>query len=285
MTGILYILAVIAVFLAVTLFGWYAGVSIQRVMEQYKDTFTETATNNMADMFLFVDATRLFTINLGALFILPLLVLLLSGDILSGLVTFVIILVLPPYMYRRMRKARLKKFESQLPDGLLMVTGSLRAGASIQTAFQGLVKEYPAPLSQEFELLLREQRVGVDFTLALEHMEKRVPLDSFAMLSSALRISREVGGNLAETLETLAETLRRKEQMEGKIDSLTSQGRMQAIVMSALPFLLMLVLNFIEPEAMGLMFNTPEGWAVFGFILFWQGIGFFFIQKIVTIEV
>lgn len=281
----LFLGAVLAVFAAGALLAWFAIHTIQRVMDQYKNTFTETASANMADMFMFVDATRLFYINLGALIILPLLLWLLTGDIFVGVVVFFILLILPPYIYRRMRKQRLKRFEAQLPDGLLMVTGSLRAGASIQMAFQGLVKEFPAPMSQEFELLVREQRIGTDFDVALDNMQKRLPLDSFSMLVSALKISREVGGNLTETLETLAETLRRKAQMEGKIDSLTSQGRMQALVMTGLPVVLLLVLTLMEPEAMSVMFNTPLGWMVLGFIIFWEGIGFFFIRKIVSIEV
>lgn len=283
--NVLFLGAVLAVFAAGGLLAWFAIITIQRVMDQYKNTFTETASANMADMFMFVDATRLFYINLGALIVLPLLLWLLTGDVFVGVVVFFILLILPPYIYRRMRKQRLKRFEAQLPDGLLMVTGSLRAGASIQMAFQGLVKEFPAPMSQEFELLVREQRIGTDFDVALDNMQKRLPLDSFSMLVSALKISREVGGNLTETLETLAETLRRKAQMEGKIDSLTSQGRMQALVMTGLPVVLLLVLTLMEPEAMSVMFNTPLGWMVLGFIIFWEGIGFFFIRKIVSIEV
>jgi len=282
---VFYLGSVAAVFMAVMLLTWFATVTIDQVMGQYKDTFTETASANMADMFMFVDATRLFYINIGALLVLPLLVGLLTGDVIIGVIVFVVLLVLPPYIYRRMQKERLKRFEAQLPDGLLMVAGSLRAGASIQMAFQGLVKEFPAPLSQEFELFVRETRIGTEFDAALDNMQVRVPIDSFTMLVSALKISREVGGNLTETLETLADTLRKKAQMEGKIESLTSQGKMQAMVMSALPFLLMLVLNFMEPEAMSVMFNTPLGWAVLSFILSWVGIGFVFIQKIVSIEV
>ena len=73
--------------------------------------------------------------------------------------------------------------------------------------------------------------------------------------------------------------------MEGKIQSLTAQGRMQAIVMASLPILLGVVLNFLEPEAMGKMFTEPVGWAVLAFVVVWEGLGFFFIQKVVTIDV
>ena len=132
---------------------------------------------------------------------------------------------------------------------------------------------------------MREQRVGVDFDTSMRNMERRLPIQDFQMLAAALRISREVGGNLAETLDKLADTLRRKATMEGKIDSLTGQGVMQGYVMSALPLLLGTMLYFLEPEAMGLLFTTPKGWAVLTIIFVMEVLGFFFIRKVTTIDV
>ncbi|MDZ7736799.1 MAG: type II secretion system F family protein [Gammaproteobacteria bacterium] len=100
-----------------------------------------------------------------------------------------------------------------------------------------------------------------------------------------LRINREVGGNLAEILETLAETLRKKQAMESKIDSLTAQGRLQGIVMTGLPVLLGLLLNWLEPEAMGRMFDTTIGWIVFGVSATMLAMGFIWIKKITSIDV
>jgi len=284
-SSVYYLAAVGMVFIAATILGWVAFNFFRQSMDRYRATFTETARANMADMFLFVDVGQLFYINLGALIVLPSFTWLLTGDLLTAVGLFVTLLVIPPYVYRRMRKARLKRIENQLPDGLTMIAAGLRAGASTQIAIQALVKEQPPPLSQEFELFMREQRIGTDFDTALDHMEQRLPIPDFHMVASAMRISREVGGNLAETLETLADTLRRKSMMEGKIDSLTAQGRMQAIVMAALPFFLMFVLSFMEPEAMSKLYTTPIGWSVLGFIVVWVGLGFMFIRKIVSIDV
>ena len=133
--------------------------------------------------------------------------------------------------------------------------------------------------------MLREQRLGVDFDTAMKHMEERLPLQDFILVVAALRISREVGGNLAEILETLADTLRRKHQMEGKIDALTAQGRMQGLIMTLLPVFLLLVLAQMEPESMAPMFNTFAGWATLSVIAVMEVIGYFAIQKIVTIDV
>lgn len=105
------------------------------------------------------------------------------------------------------------------------------------------------------------------------------------MLTTALRINREVGGNLAETIESLADTLRRKSTMEGKIESLTAQGRLQGIVMTGLPILLGMLLNFLEPEAMSKLWTTGVGWMVLAVIIGMEAAGYVIIRKITSIDV
>ncbi|MDX1518792.1 MAG: type II secretion system F family protein, partial [Gammaproteobacteria bacterium] len=141
------------------------------------------------------------------------------------------------------------------------------------------------PISQEFELFNREQRIGVDFDVSLSNMEKRLPIQDFSMFASALRINREIGGNLAEILESLGETIRRKHQMEGKIESLTAQGKMQGIVMTGLPVLLAGILFFIEPEAMSMLWSEPIGWATLAVIFVMEVLGYTMIKKITSIDV
>lgn len=275
----------VAVFLAVTL-GWITlAVKAQSKLAQYRTDFTDSASSNMADMFMFVDPNQLFRINLIAMVVLPVLVWLLIGDLVTTFGVFVLILVLPTYVYRSMRRKRLARIEAQLPDALAMVSGALRAGASLAIALDNLVKEQPAPISQEFEILTQEQRLGVDFEVSLSNMEKRIPMQDFRMLTTALRINREVGGNLAETIESLAETLRRKSTMEGKIQSLTAQGKLQGIVMTGLPVLLGVLLNFLEPESMSKLWTTGVGWVVLSVIIIMEVLGYVTIQKITSIDV
>ena len=116
-------------------------------------------------------------------------------------------------------------------------------------------------------------------------MEKRIPIQDFSMLVTALLINREVGGNLAETMETLGETLRRKAMMEGKIESLTAQGKLQGIVMTGLPILLGVLLNFLEPEAMSKLWTTTIGYIVLAVIIMMEMLGYFMISKITSIDV
>ncbi|HKJ61296.1 MAG TPA: type II secretion system F family protein [Hyphomicrobiales bacterium] len=277
---------------AITLFAgasfciaWLVVGRGQQFYDEYEDVFKDTATTNLDDMFLFIDPQRLFLINLIALIVLPLLVLTVFGDPLTAAAVFLIILIAPLKYYKAMRKKRLKTFERQFPDALTMISGSLAAGASLNMAIESLVREQPVPLAQEFLLLLREQRIGVDFEISLRNMERRLPLPDFVMFSAALRISREIGGNLGETLDLLADTLRRKATMEGKIDALTAQGRMQGYVMTALPIFLGTLLFFLEPEAMSLLFTTPQGWGTLAVVLVMEALGYVFIRKVTNIDV
>jgi len=284
-TDMLLWLALAAFFLAGFVFAYVLVVKGTSFWGDYEAVFKETASVNLEDMFLFIDPQRLFMFNILALIILPLLALMLSGDWVVAAVVFLAVLVLPFYFYRSMRNKRLKLFERQLPDALTMVAGSLRAGASLNMALESLVREQPAPLSQEFMLLLREQRIGVEFEHSLRNMERRLPVKDFLMFSAALRISREVGGSLGDILDSLAETLRKKAAMEGKIESLTAQGKMQGYVMTALPMFLALLLFFMEPEAMSKLFTTPIGWGTVALIVIMEAFGYVFIRKVTNIDV
>jgi tight adherence protein B len=265
--------------------GWLFCLRMYDKLTYYKQVFSERTTNKFSELFLFVDASRYFYVYIGAVLIFPLVILELSGDIILAGVSFFLILLSPYFVLKLMIKKRLEKFERQLPDALVMLSGSLRSGASIAIALDNLIKESPVPLSQEFSLLVRERKLGVDLDAAITHMEQRLPLEDLSMTLSAIRISREVGGDLAATLESLADTLRRKLTMEGKIVSLTAQGKLQGLVMSGLPIFLMLVLLKIEPATMRLMFTTKIGWVTLFLIFCMQVLGFLAIRKVTKIDV
>ena len=277
--------ALATIFISTAAFVFWLMTAGEEFMAEYKEKFTENADANAADMFMTVDAGRLFVINLVAVVLIPVLILVITHEWIIPLGVFIFLLFIPVIIYRIMRTKRLRKFEEQLPDGLIMMAGSMQAGASLNIAIDNLIKEQPAPISQEFELLNREQRIGVDFELSLDHMDERVPIQDFAMFTSAIKINRDIGGNLAEILKKLSDTLRKKHQMEGKIDSLTAQGRLQGIVMTGLPVLLGLLLYFLEKDAMSQLWTTKVGYVVLAVIIIMEFLGYIMIKKITTINV
>jgi len=157
----------------------------------------------------------------------------------------------PGFLRRRKERKRLKLIENALPSTLLMLASSLKSGASLSSTMQAIATQQKGPLAEEFALLIRDQKLGVDFDEALQRMDDRIELADFHLVTVALRVSREVGGNLSEILISLSQTIKNKLTLEGKIDALTAQGRIQGIVMALMPLPIGLALYFLEHDAMG----------------------------------
>lgn len=224
-------------------------------------------------------------LNLAAMLLVGVAAAVLTNSITLGLAASVVTAFVPRFILSWLRRRRMDKLEQQLPDALMMLAGGMRAGVSLTQAVQQLVIESQPPIAQEFDLVLREQRLGVPLDQALDNLDARVPLQSVTLTVSAMRIAGETGGQLAETLERAAQTLRNKLAMEGKIRALTSQGKLQAWVVGALPLFLIFVLMKMEPQAMGLMFTTPIGWATLAVVALLEFFGVLLIRKIVAIDV
>lgn len=180
---------------------------------------------------------------------------------------------------------RLASIERDLPVALAMFASALSGGVSLSVAIQAYTVESRTALSAEFSYLLRLQRLGVEFDLALEQVTQRIKLADFELVALAMRISKSVGGNLSETLLTLSQTIQQKLIIEGKIRALTSQGVMQAWVMSLLPVMVGAVLTLIQPEQMDKLFNTWSGNLVLAFCCLMDYVGFKVIKKILAIDV
>jgi tight adherence protein B len=184
-----------------------------------------------------------------------------------------------------MKRRRIKNLALQFPEFVSLLAGSLRAGSSLNLALGVVSSQLAEPLKQEVGLILREQKLGLSMDDSLGNFAQRIELEDFQLLCAAIRISRSSGGNLADALDSLANTSRRKLALEGKIDSLTAQGKLQGWVMAALPFVLALALFQIEPRAMRPLVSTWYGWLVLGLVGTLQLLGLHFIRKIIRIDI
>jgi tight adherence protein B len=275
----------ILVFLAVAGGVFMTFLAAQQALAEGRVTFSRESRARLSELFIFADTDLLWKLNLTAVIVLPVIVWLVLGSPVLGGATVVAIALLPRFALRWLKKRRLDQLHGQLPDALLMLASGLRGGANLQQAMEGLSRDLSPPISQELALVVREQRLGVAFEDSIEHLAQRVPSPDMQLVSSALRISREVGGNLADTVARLGDTIRKRLLMEQKIKALTSQGRLQGMVMTALPALIVLALLQIEPQAMGALFHTVRGWAVLAIAIIFEVLGYFWIRKIVSIEV
>ncbi len=190
-------------------------------------------------------------------------------------------------------KRRMRAFDNQLSDTLNLWVNALRSGYSVLQAMEAIATELPPPVSVEFERVVQEVRLGLGVPQALYNMLRRVPSDDLDLVITAVNIQREVGGNLAEVLDTISFTIRERVRIKGEIRTLTAQGRLSGWIISLLPIGLALVLLLINPGYMGqlfenakpFLFGIPCGWIVVGVGLVMMTIGIIIIQRIVDIEV
>ncbi|MGB3288670.1 MAG: type II secretion system F family protein [Burkholderiaceae bacterium] len=270
---------------AMAVLSWFALRSLGGVYARYRQAFTRQATERMSEFFLFLDPKQLWLANLLGGAVLVLASYAAFGSLWLAAAVGVAALAAPQYGIRRLRLRRLREFDGQLPDMLMALSGALRAGSGMQAALRHIVAQSPIPLSQEFGLMLRQQRMGVSFEQALSGVHSRMPTEGMGLLASSLKIAAQSGGNLAETLEGIAVTLRARLHLLGRVHALTSQGRLQAWIMAGLPAVLALALHYLDPDTMAVLWQTPLGWSMLGVIVLLEAAGIFFILRIVSIQV
>ncbi len=275
----------ILLFVALTICLWTLLRFSLQGYGRYESEFTEHAEDSLEQLFLFLDTKKLFLINLALLLVLPLLAYLVTGSLFYVLLAVVAVFLLPKLIVNILKARRRNAINAALPDVLAQLAGAMRAGATFLNAVETMVEESDGPISQEFALMLREQRVGRTLDESLENLAERVQSEEMDLLITAAQISRELGGNLSDIFQRLSVSLRRKHEMEGKIRALTSQGKMQGVVVAALPFFIILALVFLEPEIMQPIFTSLLGWCFLAVILLLELLGAIMIRKIVNIDV
>jgi tight adherence protein B len=199
---------------------------------------------------------------------------------------------LPRMWLGRRRASRLGAFNKQRPDTITLIANALRAGSSFLQAIEMVVREGQPPMTTEFGRVVREVNLGLAFDVALENMVRRVRSDDLELMATAITIQHQVGGNLAEILDSIAYTIRERVRIKGEIRTLTAQQRLSGYVVAGMPIGLAGLLFVIAPGFMQPMFENPPGiaglpagviiLAVGGFFMF---IGFMLIRRIVAIEV
>lgn len=204
----------------------------------------------------------------------------------AGLVLGGVLAAAAPYvLVRIITKRRRSQFIYQLPDALRAMAGSLRAGGTPVRAIELIAQRQPNPVAQEFGLVLAQHKLGRDLNESLEDMRERMDCEELRLVNAAVAISRSVGGNLADSLDALATTLQSKAQVEGKIQALTSMGRMQGWVVGLLPVVIGYLLYLQRPDEMSQLFTTLIGWMVLIVVIVLMIAAAFTIRKIVNIDV
>ena len=194
---------------------------------------------------------------------------------------------IPGFYVRRQQARRLSKFNEQLGDMINLMVNGLRAGYSTMQAMEAVSKELPPPICDEFHRVVQEMQVGIPMEGALDNLLRRIPSEDLDFLVTAINVQREVGGNLAEIMDTISFTIRERVKIKGEIRVLTSQVRASGTLLSLVPVVLALIIWFIDPTyIMSFMDDGPVcGAAIAGLVLFMIGLGYFIMQRIADIEV
>ncbi|PYI38760.1 type II secretion system protein F [Arthrobacter psychrolactophilus] len=210
------------------------------------------------------------------------------GFLLSGAVLAIVLAVASPIVawlaLSVLADRKRSKFDEQLADNLMLVTGGLRAGHSVLAAIDAAAKEAASPSSEEFARVVNEVRIGRDLDTALTETAARMKSDDFSWISQAIQINREVGGDLAEVLDHVGETIRERGEIKAQVKALSAEGKLSAIILIALPFAMALMLMVVNPTYLGVLFTNPIGWVMLAVGGVMMIIGSLWMRKTIQIK-
>jgi tight adherence protein B len=202
-----------------------------------------------------------------------------------GLVLGLIAALIPPGVVNFLAARRKSTFLAQLPDTLQLLAGTLRAGYSLMQGIEAVSQEIDGPMGYELRRVVTEARLGRPVEESLEGTADRMASEDFAWCVMAIRIQREVGGNLAELLLTVADTMVARERLRRDVKTLTAEGRISAIILGILPVGLGFVMYALNPDYISKLFTDTLGNILLGLAIVAMGIGFYWMKRIIDIEI
>lgn len=189
------------------------------------------------------------------------------------------------YLAKVVRARAAERFDDQLVDVAFAFRNSLKAGLGLPQTMQMIANDFSPPAAEQFRIAVREIQLGASIEDALHHLVERVPNADLRMMVDSIDILRQTGGNMVETFEGVAETLKNRKKVEGKIKTITAQGRYQTMMLCAMPFVMLLILYFMQKSYIEPLFTTFLGWVLLSLVVLLVGTGWVVINKITAIEV
>ncbi len=257
--------------IALAIFTTYP--QLVRRFTDYVDRQSAQAAAELSDIFFNPSHRTLWALSAAAPFLVGLLVFLATGKLLFGLLSLGVGIFVPRFVVKQACARHKKKFHDQLVDGLLLLSSSLKAGLSMTQAFTVVAEEMPPPISQEFGLILKESRMGVNIDETMLHLKHRVPGDDVSLFVTSVLVARETGGDITHVFGRLVETLRDRKKLKERIATLTFMARMQGFVMAMLPFAFGLLVYQMNRDYFKFFLFEPMGRMLLVAIVLLQVIG------------
>lgn len=278
---------IIAIFLFASVFLLFLSTFdiLRKGSDEYQKRYVTKANLDLENAFIYMTPNQLFVLNIAITAMFFVAAFLMFETWTFRFVFAIVGFFVPGMLVKRYKKKRLNKFNTQLVDSLVQMSNAFKAGLSFPQAMASIAEEAPNPLKQEFDVTVRELKLGVQLEEALINMAKRVGSEDLDLTVVSTNIARQMGGNMSEMYDTISQTIRERFRLEGKIDALTSQGKMQGIVVGLLPLGLGFVLSKMRPDLMDPMMESWFGIILVLAVVLLEVLGGLIIKKIVSIDV
>ena len=258
----------------------------QRLYQNYQRRYLKSMTSSLENMFIFLNPSRILNLSfVVAIFIFFITLISTGFNLVISLALGIVGILVPRIVLNVYQKKRRKLFETQFVEGLDYLSSSVKAGLSLIQSMESLVENMAPPLSQEFDLLLREYRIGIPLNEALENFGRRLDSEELNLMVFSVIITRELGGDISEIFEHLAQVIRSRHKVLERVDTLTAQGRLQAIVCGAIPFILYGLLFFWQPDFIMPLFETFAGKVSIYVVILFQIAVIWIVRRLVNIKV
>jgi tight adherence protein B len=245
----------------------------------------EVQRTRLKEMFLDMDPQRLFLLNVIAPVILGFVGLGMTRSLVGLLIGGGVGFAIPAMVVKNMIGSRKGKFQAQITDGLMILSSCLKGGLSLLQSIEALVEELPPPISQEFSMILRENKMGIALEESFESLNRRMPSDELNLLTTSILVARETGGDITLLFGKLIQTIRAKIKIMDNVKTLSMQGKIQGIVMSGLPIVFtMMVLSF-QPNYFDVMLSSPLGRGLLVYAVISELIGMYMIRIFSRVQI
>lgn len=271
-------------FLAVVLFTWVGIVLFGRGWQTYEQQYVRGAEKSLGALYLTIPAQHILYLSFLAAFFLLGGVLVLTSSFFLSVAAGVLGSVLPKGYLAYLKRKRAIQFERQIPDLINTLANGLKAGCSVGVGLELARRQMKPPMSQELSIVLQEMRLGETQEMALRNLHCRMQSDDLELLIMALVASERVGGNVGKILSSMERTIRERTKMEGKLKALSSQGKLESIVVAVIPVVMILAFLVLAPTFILPFFTTPIGLLLFALMVFWNFCGFYVLRMILSVR-
>lgn len=239
----------------------------------------------LKEMFLDIDPGRLFILNVASPALLGILGLAITRSLMGLFIGLGVGFMIPAVIVKNLIVARKSKFCAQITDGLMILSSCLKGGLSLLQSIEALVEELPPPISQEFGLILRENKMGIALEESFENLNRRMPSEELNLLTTAILVARETGGDITQLFARLITTIRAKVKINDNVQTLSMQGKIQGAVMSCLPIGFALLVISFNPNYFDIMLSSALGRGLLMYAVISELIGIYMIKLFSKVNV